>query len=218
MNPSLLLEWRYSCKKFDPSQQISAEDRESILQILQMSPSGTNLQPWHFHVAHTAEGRERIATGASAHFSFMRTKIVDASIVILYCARTEIDDTYMRHLLHLEEQAGRYHSQEQKEQLYQARNNSADAHRKIGDFQAWIDMQVYLNMGFLLSSVAQLGIDALAMESLDMEAIKNELGLEKKKLKPLAVVSLGYRAEDDPNIPPQRAKSRRTREEIISLL
>ncbi len=218
MNPSQRLEWRYSCKKFDPSKQISDEDRKCILETLQMSPSGTNLQPWYFYVGHTTAGRERIAIGAGEHFAFIRTKITDASMAILYCARTEIDDSYMRHLLSLEDQAGRYSSEEQMHQLYEARNNSADAHRKLGDLQAWIDMQVYLNMGFLLATVAQLGIDALAMESLNMEAIKTEFGLDEKKLKPLAVVSLGYRAEDDTNIPPQRPKSRLPQEEIMTLM
>ena len=37
---------------------------ETLENLLRFSPSSTNLQPWHFIVAGTAEGKERVANAA----------------------------------------------------------------------------------------------------------------------------------------------------------
>ena len=52
-----VLNWRYSAKEFDPNKKISKEDFEQVKSLLRMSPSSTNLQPWHFIVASTEEGK-----------------------------------------------------------------------------------------------------------------------------------------------------------------
>lgn len=218
MNLPDLLYWRYSTKKFDPSKKISAKDRDIIMDMLQMSPSGTNIQSWHFYVASEESGKEILAKSASEHFSYMRPKLMEASMLILYCSRTQIDDEYMHALLEAETKAGRYTSEEQKQKLFEARNNSANIHRKLGDFQSWLDMQVYLNLGGLLMGVANLGIDALTLEGLNFKALDEDLGLTEKQLKPLAMVSLGYRANDDDNRPDIRPKSRFSKEQVISNL
>ena len=58
-----VLNWRYSTKEFDPNKKISKEDFEQVKALLRMSPSSTNLQPWHFIIASTEEGKKRIAKG-----------------------------------------------------------------------------------------------------------------------------------------------------------
>jgi len=55
------LNWRYSTKVFDANKKISAEDFEQIKDMLQMSPSSTNIQPWSFVIADDDAGKARIA-------------------------------------------------------------------------------------------------------------------------------------------------------------
>lgn len=52
-----VLSERYSSKDFDPNKKISEEDFAKVKEILRMSPSSTNLQPWHFVIASTEEGK-----------------------------------------------------------------------------------------------------------------------------------------------------------------
>ena len=57
MNLKETLNWRYTTKEYDASKKISDTDMAEIKNLLRMSPSSVNLQPWHFIVAETAEGK-----------------------------------------------------------------------------------------------------------------------------------------------------------------
>ena len=219
MNPKELLDWRYSTKEFDPTKKISEEDFEQIKNMLQMSPSSTNIQPWHFVIAHTEEGKKRVAKGTQGFFQFNEQKVMDASHVVVFCARTSADQEYMKHLLDVEEKDGRYPNEEIKQMVFGARNLFADIHKyDLKDQQHWMDKQVYMNMGTLLLGVAALGIDALPMEGVDMKQLDEEFGLREKGFSACAVISLGYRKESDFNTPDKTPKSRLPQEEIITIL
>ena len=58
------LNWRYSTKDFDPNKKVSNADFKQLKALLRMSPSSTNIQPWHFVIANTEEGKKRVAKGA----------------------------------------------------------------------------------------------------------------------------------------------------------
>lgn len=48
---------RYSTKSFDPAKKISDEVMNSIKTLLRYSPSSVNIQPWHFIIAASEEGK-----------------------------------------------------------------------------------------------------------------------------------------------------------------
>lgn len=39
---------RYTTKAYDPNKKIPAEQFERLLEILRLTPSSINIQPWHF--------------------------------------------------------------------------------------------------------------------------------------------------------------------------
>lgn len=219
MNLKEILNWRYSTKEFDSSKKISAEDFEQVKTLLQMSPSSTNIQPWHFVIADSQEGKERIAKGTQGFYQFNEPKVKDASHVIVFCAKTDADEKYMQHLLELEEKDGRFPNEEIKQMTNGGRNIFANMHRyDFKDLQHWMEKQVYLNIGNLLLGVATLGIDALPMEGIDLKLIDEEFSLRENGFTAVAVVSLGYRTETDFNTTDKTPKSRLPREEIFTLL
>ncbi|MCL3781455.1 oxygen-insensitive NAD(P)H nitroreductase [Prolixibacteraceae bacterium JC049] len=219
MNIIDVLNWRYSTKEFDKNKQISEEDFQKVKAILRMSPSSTNIQPWHFVIANTEEGKQRIAKGTEGFFEFNKPKVLNASHVVVFCAKTEANDEYMKHLLGKEENDGRYPNKEIQQMVYGARNTFADIHKyDLKDFQHWVEKQLYLNMGNFLLGVAALGIDALPMEGIDFKAIDQEFQLREKGLTSVAVVSIGYRSESDFNSPDKTPKSRLAEEEVITVV
>lgn len=127
------LNWRYSTKEFDPEKKISAEDVEKIKALLRMSPSSTNIQPWHFIIADNEEGKKRIAKGTQGFFQFNEKKVLDASHVILFCSRTDADDQFMTKVLEQEDKDGRFPNEEIKNMVDGGRRYFADLHRY--DFQ-----------------------------------------------------------------------------------
>ena len=220
MNITEILNWRYSTKEFDSSKKISNEDLQKVKDLLQMSPSSTNIQPWHFIIASTEEGKKRVAKGTQGFFSFNEPKVMNASQVIVFCSRTGADENYMQHLLEVEDKDGRYPNEEIKQMVYGARNIFANMHRyDFKDLQHWLEKQVYLNIGNFLLGVAALGIDALPMEGIDLKALDEEFKLREKGFTAVAAISIGYRNEEaDFNSPSKTPKSRLPQEEIFTIL
>lgn len=208
---------RYSTKVFDPQKKISAEDIEKIESILNLSPSSTNVQPWHFIIAESDYAKEKIAQASKGFFSFNEKKILDSSISIIFCSKIDIDSDYLEHLSENEFNDKRYLNDEVKQKTHKARETFVNFHKnKFNDLPAWVQKQLYLNLGFFLASVATLNIDAVPMEGLEMSVLDKEFNLLEKGLKANVVVSLGYHSSDDYNL--NLPKSRLSKKEIIEKL
>ena len=69
------MNWRYSTKEFDANKKISAADFQSLKDILRLSPSSTNIQPWHFVIADDEAGKSRIAKCTQGMFDFNAAKV-----------------------------------------------------------------------------------------------------------------------------------------------
>ena len=217
MNITEIVKERYSVKEFDSSKTISDELFDEVKALLRFSPSSTNIQPWHFVIANTEAGKKRIASGTQGFYSFNTPKVMDASHVIVFCAKTEATEEYMLHLLDKEDNDGRYATPDFKAQMHGGRNMFANIHKyDLKDLQHWMEKQVYLNMGTLLLGVAALGIDAVPMEGVDLKALDQEFDLREKGYTTLAIVSLGYRKESDFNA--SLPKSRLPESEIFTEL
>ena len=64
MSPVSFAHQRYTTKAYDVSSQVDQAIIDELLELLRLSPSSVNSQPWHFVVASTAEGKARLAKGA----------------------------------------------------------------------------------------------------------------------------------------------------------
>ena len=200
MNLTDIVRHRHSCKAFDATRQILADDWEHLKNLLINAPSAVNAQPWRFIVAHSDEGRTRILKGMpEPRFAFNAVKVKNASYTVVLCARKELDAVYLEAVQEAEDQAGRYASPDIKAMVVNMRNQSVNAHRENGTEAEWLARQVYIALGSLLLGAAMLGIDACAIEGFDVEALDRELGLIETGYTAVAVVTLGYRAPDDFN-------------------
>lgn len=217
MNLVDIVQTRYSTKVFDASKKISAEQFEQIKALLRFSPSSVNSQPWHFIIAHTETGKQRLTKGTQGSFAFNETKILNASHVIIFCAKTQIDEGYMAHLLETEDNDGRFSDPAFKKTVHAGRNRFINLHRfDLKDAQHWMEKQVYLNIGTVLLGAGTLGIDAVPLEGLDMAALDDEFDLRSQGYTAICGIALGYRSEDDFNA--KLPKSRLSENEIFTLL
>ncbi len=182
-------------------QKISAEDFQSLKDILRLSPSITNIQPWHFVIADDEAGKARIAKGTEGMYEFNDAQVKNASHVIVFCSRVYADDEFLEGLLDKEDADGRFAEPKFKEQIHQTRKMFLDIRRyEQKDEAHGLIEQLYLNMGaLLLLGAATLGIGAVPMEGADLKALDEEFELRSKGYTAVAVISLGYRSEDDFN-------------------
>ncbi|MDN4056183.1 oxygen-insensitive NAD(P)H nitroreductase [Massilia sp. YIM B02763] len=208
---------RYTTKAYDPTRKVPEDTMRQILEVLRLSPSSVNSQPWHFIVASTPEGKERVAKGAQGGYAFNASKITQASHVIVFCSRVEADAGFQDLLLSQEQRDGRYADDAAKAGQAKGRAFFIDLHRFQGKDQThWLEKQVYLALGTTMLAAATLGVDTTPMEGIDTKAIDEEFGLRAKGLTSLVVLSLGYHAEDDFNA--KLPKSRLKEEQVFTFV
>eukprot|EP00796_Vickermania_ingenoplastis_P008397 gene8397-5879_t len=212
------LRTRYSTKKFDPSRKISPENVAAIKDLLRLSPSSVNAQPWHFFIASTPQGKDTIAKStAEGSYSFNTEKVKEASHVVVLCRKTNIDEKYLADLIEKEAKDGRFHDPKLKSVMEEVRGQYMTHLKKNPmDLDEWMAKQVYLSAGMLLMGVAAMGIDAVPVEGFNSKVLDAELKLADKGLTSELLVPMGYRSAEDLNA--SLPKSRLDEHKIITEL
>lgn len=209
---------RYATKAFDATEKLPEAVVEQLFTLLRLSPSSTNIQPWHFIVASTEQGKARLAKGAGGRYSYNESKILNASHVVLFCARTQVDEVHLQNVLAAEERDGRFTAKpELKNAAHNTRVAYLNEHKYIKkDVPHWLEKQVYLNMGSFLLGAALLEIDAVPLEGIDQAVLDAEFDLNSFDLTAVTAVALGYRADNDFNA--GLPKSRLAIDDIFTLI
>ncbi len=213
MNLTAILQKRYSTKKFDSSKVIDATIWQQMEDALRLAASSVNSQPWHFIITASDAGKQRMMKGTK-NYAYNAPKIADASHVVLFCAKTTMDDADIARVLDKEEADGRYGDADFKQQSLMVKQGYFGMQRDAGSLQHWAEKQTYLNVGNALLSAALLDIDAVPMEGIDIDALNAEFDLPTQGLTALVMVSFGYRAADDFNA--GLPKSRLASEDVIT--
>lgn len=191
---------RHSTKAFDPSRKIPESAIAELRELLRLSPSSVNSQPWHFVLAATEAGKARVAKAAEAGYPYNHAKIVNASHVLVLCARTGISDSHLEALLEQEQADGRFATPEARAGQKGSRLMYSNLHRyDLKDAQHWMEKQVYLALGTLLLGAAALGVDAVPMEGFNAKVLDEELGLREQGFTSVVLVGLGYHSAEDFN-------------------
>ncbi|EDP94597.1 hypothetical protein KAOT1_10556 [Kordia algicida OT-1] len=165
-------------------------------EILRLSPSSINSQPWKFTFVSDEATKQKLS-----EVSWLNTsKVLDSDTIIVFSQIDDISSFEQQIEAELPEGAVNYFKEFIKPQSEAA-------------IKAWFGKQVYLSLGVLLSACAEMGIDATPMEGIEPDNYDKILGLENYKT--LAAVAIGYRAEDDKNQPSINPKSRRDFEKVI---
>jgi len=189
MNFIELAKNRYTTKRYNPKEKIADEDILKLQEILRLSPSSINSQPWKFtFIADEATKRE--LARVSYH---NEEKINECSHIIVFSAIDDVDKFEQELLANLPEGSINYY------------------HRHVKPFgetaiKAWFRHQVYLSLGFFLGACASMGIDSTPMEGIQATIYDDFLGQEGYKT--LFAVAIGYRNPEDTNQPSIRPKSR----------
>ena len=184
------LSWRYACKKFDPAGKIPADTWAALEQSLLLSPSSYGLQPWKFFVVESPALREQLLP-----HSWGQRQVVDADKLVVFAVKKEMTAADADRLIartsqvrevHVETLAG-YH----KMVAGSLTRTPAD------EIDVWMSRQVFIALGFFLTTAAVLGVDTCPMEGFVPEKYDEVLGLGAKGYASRVVATAGYRAADD---------------------
>ena len=184
------LSWRYATKKFDASKKVPSEKIEAILSATNLTASSYGLQPYQFLLIQDKSVQENLVDA-----SYGQGQVRDASAVLVFVIRTNVNDDYIRQSAkETEEARGLEPGQldDYAKQMIGSIMGMDDDQRKL-----WATKQAYIAMGTALSACAMLGVDACPMEGFVPAKYDEILDLEAKNLKSVLVLPIGYRADDD---------------------
>jgi nitroreductase/dihydropteridine reductase len=208
---------RYTAKAYDPNRRVPEEIMQQIYEVLRLSPSSVNSQPWHFIVASTPEAKARLAKGVQGQYVYNESKILNASHVILFCTRVDTEGGHLENLLEQEQRDGRFKDEAAKAGQAKGRLGYMNLHRySLKDMPQWFEKQVYIALGNAMLAASTLGVDTTPMEGMDPAALDAELGLHEKGLSSLVLLAFGYHADGDFNA--ALPKSRLAQEQVFSFL
>lgn len=191
---------RHSTKAFDPTRKIDESTFEKVRELLRLSPSSVNSQPWHFVIASSDEGKQKIANATPGMYSSNGPKILNASHVIVFCSRVELSQAHQENILAQEESDGRFTEESIKALQKKVRAFYSDKHRfDLKDSQHWMEKQVYLAFGTLLLGASAMGIDCCPIEGFDSGILDEQLDLREQGLSSVVIAALGYRSDEDFN-------------------
>lgn len=191
------MQQRYTSKKYNTSKKIAPQQIEELKQIVRLSPSSINSQPWKFTFVSDTETKQKLS-----EVSWINTaKVIDCDTLVVF---SRIDDLQLFEE-NIEKELPKGAVDYYKEYI------KPQSEEKI---RAWFDKQVYLAAGIFLSACAEMGIDSTPMEGVEPENYDNILG--QKDYATLIAIAIGYRSEDDTNQPSKRPKSRRDIDDVIT--
>lgn len=208
---------RYATKAYDASQKIPQEQFERLLEILRLTPSSINIQPWHFFIADNQTAKERIAKALVGKYAYNAPKVLDSSHTILFCTKADISEQHLEKLLHQDDHSGRFKDDQAKQGQKDSRTGYVNYYRnEKGDIQRWAENQTFIALGQTLLAAGIEGIDATPIGGFDETIITEELGLAEKGLIPSVLLTLGYHSDHDFNA--KLPKSRLNKEDIFTKL
>ncbi|MBP6113876.1 MAG: oxygen-insensitive NAD(P)H nitroreductase [Acinetobacter sp.] len=208
---------RYTTKAYDPSKKIPQQQFDRLIQILRLTPSSINIQPWHFFIIENDQAKQRIAKSLVGKYAYNAPKILDSSHSILFCTKADITENHLTNLLNQDDQSGRFKDQTAKQAQQDARTGYVNFYRnEKGDIQRWAENQTFIALGQTLLAAGIEGIDATPIGGFDEQIISEELGLAEKGLIPSVLLALGYRSEQDFNA--KLPKSRLNQDDIFTVL
>ena len=184
------LQSRYTTKVYDPSFRLSEEELATIKEVLRLSPSSINSQPWAFELIEDEALKSVLAEESRSNLE----RVKQASLLIVFYTYRDVE-TFIKE---------RIDTQEAPVQTYFHDYVASQGREAI---QAWQTHQVYIALGVLLTSLASMGLDSTPMEGINVDKYDEILGREKYR--PVLAVLVGRHAEDDFNHPSRKNKQRR---------
>jgi nitroreductase len=185
------LNWRYACKKFDPTKVIREQDWNILTESLRLSASSYGLQPWKFIVVQNPELRQKLQD-----HSYGQTPVTQASHFVVLTYKEQLDEAHIDRFV---AEAAKSRGVEPSA-LVGFRNMMVGDLIKGPRFETikwWAQRQTYIAMGSILTTAALMEIDTLPMEGINQAGYDQVLELEGTGWKTIAAVACGYRAEDD---------------------
>ncbi|BBD00154.1 MULTISPECIES: NAD(P)H-dependent oxidoreductase [Sphingobium] len=183
------LNWRYATKKMNPDKAVPEDKVERILEAVRLAPTSSGLQQFEVIVVTNREVREKIKP-----IAWNQEQVTDASHLIVFAAWDNYTPERINHMFDLvnDERGFRSEGWEAYRQMLLTTYPQRDAETNFEHAAR----QAYVGLGIALTAAAFEEVDATPMEGFDPAALDEILDLRARGLRSVAMMPLGYRADE----------------------
>ena len=200
------LNWRYATKKFDPTKKLNESQVNDLLEAVRLTATSYGLQAMKAVLVNDAAKREELV-----EYSFGQKQVKDASHLIVLCREKELKLEHVQG--YMEDISALRGTPIDKLDGFKNMIVNSILTKDVEDQEEWMNKQVYIALGQLLTACAALNIDSCPMEGFLPKEYDRVLGLAEMNLASVLVIPVGYRAEDDANA--SNKKVRRSKEKFV---
>jgi nitroreductase len=183
------LQWRYACKKMDPTQVVPQDKVDRIVEAARLAPTSSGLQPFEIIVVTNTAVREQIKPKA-----WGQGQITDGSHLLVFAAWDNYTAERINMMFDMTN-AQRGGTNEGWENYRQMLLNKYPARTPEVNYEH-AARQAYIGLGAALIAAAFEEVDATPMEGFDPIAVDEILGLRARGLRSVVIVPLGYRTSE----------------------
>lgn len=182
------LNWRYATKRFDSTKQLSEEQLNTVKEIIQLSPASFGLQPYKVLIVNNPELRQKLKEN-----SWGQSQVTDASALLVFVRNKSVSEVDVDEFVDNISSTRGVNKEMLKE--YEGMMKYAISSKSEEQKAIWIDKQIYLALGNLLTALAVEGIDSCPMEGFDSSKYDEILGLTDTTS--VVVCPIGIRHTED---------------------
>ncbi len=184
------LSWRYACKKFDANKKLNKDQIDVLSKAFNLTATSFGLQPLKMLIVKNDALKAKLLPHA-----YFQPQITTCSHLLILCIDTAFDEHSIDAYFDLEKNI----RGTSEEIVGKFRNQLKTIYKKMNSQQ--IDTsaiyQAYIAIGTLMTVCAEQQIDSCPMEGFNPVKIDEILELEKKNLRSVLLLPVGYRADDD---------------------
>ncbi|GIU68098.1 NAD(P)H-dependent oxidoreductase [Candidatus Phycosocius spiralis] len=204
------LNWRYATKKMDATKVVPEEKIASILEAIRLAPTSSGLQPYEVILVTNLEVRAQIQAAA-----WNQAQITEGSHLLVFAAWDDYTVERINTMFDLVNDVrgikneGWENYRQMLLSTYPQRGSEVNYHHAA--------RQAYIGVGVALVAAAEAKVDATPMEGFDPPAIDKILGLNKRGLRSVVLMPLGYRKEEGDWLVNLKKVRRQTRDFITEV-
>lgn len=207
-----LFDDRYTCRNYDPSRSIPPKDWRSIIHAAWRSPSSMGFEPWQFVRVTTPWLREEIMRYAWGS----QNRCENASEFLLLYGRTardlDVHSSYLHDLLINVQHGDEASMEERRQKISSFIGEDAGTRWEPELVEAWVQKQVYIALGNMMTVAAMLGIDSTPIEGFNKQQMTKVLEdngvLDTRHFQLACCVAFGY------SLQPGKTKVRRPIDQV----
>jgi nitroreductase len=184
---------KHLTRYFDPSKTIPEETLEKLLRFLRSTPTSVNIQPNHFYVLATPEGKRQLADNLGERFQDNSEKILNASHTIILTTRADVPESHLEAVFSKEKADGRF-PDPAKQGLWESMTRDFLNLRNYGhkDLNHWMEKQTYMAVGLTMMAAAELGVEATPLEGFDPTSVDKAFKIRETGHTTTVLLALGY--------------------------